>query len=309
MENNLNPSHLTWKKRKQLEDELKKTVPSIEELLCLQLLGYTSQDIFRFYPFFSTELYFAILFPKRTDYYSKQLKKIFAHAQLRLEQAKQILEKEKQAGITIVPYYAKNYPQHLLNDLRRDTPLLIHTLGNNNLLYPKNKTAIIGARRANQEGLDVAYRLAQKFSAKGHIIVSGLALGCDSAAHRGCLDSGGKTIAIVGSGLDRTHPKANKFLQDEIVRNGGLILSEQPFGVKASPARLVARCRIQVGISSKIIVAQCPILSGTMYTAHFAQKYGKHCDQIYAVKYDTYDELNSGNQFLLEQNIAIPIRP
>ena len=72
-------------------------------------------------------------------------------------------------------------------------------------------------------------------------------------------------MAIVASGLDITHPKANKSLQDEIVEKGGAILSEHPFGMKANPTRLVARCRMQVAQPRSVIVAQCSILSGTMH--------------------------------------------
>ena len=90
-------------------------------------------------------------------------------------------------------------------------------------------------------------------------------MGCDTAAHRGCLDADGQTIAVVASGLDITHPKVNKSLQDEIIAKGGAILSEHPFGVKANPTKLVARCRMQVVLTQSVIVAQCPIISGTMY--------------------------------------------
>ncbi len=78
----------------------------------------------------------------------------------------------------------------------------------------------------------------------GYVIVSGLALGCDTAAHKGCLQADGRTIAVVASGLNITHPKCNKILQEEIVNNGGVIITEYPFGIKANPTRLVERCRL-----------------------------------------------------------------
>ena len=101
-------------------------------------------------------------------------------------------------------------------------------------------------------------------------------------------------------------------MQDEIVSSDGLIVSEHPFGVKANPTRLVARCRMQVVLSQRIIVAQCPIISGTMYAAHFAKEYDGDIwgweNDLFAVEYDTYDEYNSGNQFLLDYHIALPIK-
>jgi len=116
----------------------------------------------------------------------------------------------------------------------------------------------------------------------------------------------------VASGLDITHPRVNKSLQDEIIAKGGAILSEHPFGVKANPTRLVARCRMQVVLTQSVIVAQCPIISGTMYAVRFAQEYNGVPfgweNKVYSVRYDTQNELNLGNQFLLDYNLALPIR-
>lgn len=94
--------------------------------------------------------------------------------------------------------------------------------------------------------------MARKFTQEGHVIVSGLAAGCDTAEHQGCLDAGGRTIAFVGSGLDITHPKANCPLQEEIILCGGA----NPFGVKATLRRLIVRCRLQTVMSMDVIVAQ-----------------------------------------------------
>ena len=105
----------------------------------------------------------------------------------------------------------------------------------------------------------------------------------------------------------------NRPLQDEIIAKGGATLSEHPFGVKANPTRLVARCRMQVVLTQSVIVAQCPIISGTMYAVRFAQEYNGGPfgweNNVYSVRYDTQNELNSGNKFLLDYNLALPIRP
>lgn len=140
---------------------------------------------------------------------------------------------------------------------------------------------------------------------KGNVIVSGLALGCDSSAHQGCIDANGKTIAVVASGLNIVHPKANESLQKEIINKGGLIISEQPFGVKANPVRLYARNRLQAALVQKVIVVQCAVKSGTMNTVYFAHKYG--C-KIYAVAYGQYDKHNAGNEYILNKGIGFPIK-
>lgn len=268
---------------------------SVEELLCLQLLGYSSKQLYE---------------DMEGERYS--LKETASMSIRELDKAKRILDRQAKAGVITIPYYSEAYPHHFRH-LREDAPPLIHVLGNKDLPNREDNVAIIGARAADKDGLDMAYGLAKQMGEQGHIVISGLALGCDTAAHRGCLDVGGQTIAVVASGLDITHPKVNKSLQDEIIAKGGAILSEHPFGVKANPTKLVARCRMQVVLTQSVIVAQCPIISGTMYAVRFAQEYSGGPfgweNNVYSVRYDTQNELNSGNQFLLDYNLALPIRP
>ena len=280
-------------KRKRDEDTLRASCLSVEELLCLQLLGYSSRQIVE----------------RVNPDVNERLKRTAVKATREFDKAKRILDRQAKAGVITIPYYAADYPYHFRN-LCNDAPPLIHVLGNLELLNRDDTVTIIGARAA---GLDAAYRFAKQIGGQGHVVISGLALGCDTAAHQGCLDAEGQTIAIVASGLDITHPKVNKTLQEEIVSKGGTIVSEHPFGVKANPTRLVARCRMQVALTQSVIVAQCPIISGTMYAVRFAQEYDGDFfgweNDIYAVEYGTWDELNSGNKFLLDYNLAIPLRP
>lgn len=268
---------------------------SVEELLCLQLFGYSSKQLYE---------------DMEGERYS--LKETASMSIRELDKAKRILDRQAKAGVVTIPYYSEAYPHHFRN-LCRDAPPLVHMLGNKDLLNREDNVTIIGARAADKDGLDVAYGLAKQMGEQGHIVISGLALGCDTAAHRGCLDADGQTIAVVASGLDITHPKVNKSLQDEIIAKGGAILSEHPFGVKANPTKLVTRCRMQVVLTQSAIVAQCPIISGTMYAVRFAQEYNSVPlgweNKVYSVRYDTQNELNSGNKFLLDYNLALPIRP
>lgn len=182
-----------------------------------------------------------------------------------------------------------------------DCPEVIYAMGNMELLKSEHMVAIIGSRKATRAGIDKAYNLALDYAKKGHIIVSGLAVGCDSAAHRGCMAAGVGTIAIVATGLDLVHPIENVPLQEEILRKGGLILSEQPLGVKANPARLIARNRLQAALSEEVVVAECPVHSGTMRTVQFAQKYNK---KIKAAKFSFKKEENSGNRHIINSGIG-----
>ena len=189
----------------------------------------------------------------------------------------------------------------VLKAIGKDCPERIYALGNIELLKSEDMVAIIGARKASRQGNGAAYALGAKLAKEGKIIVSGLALGCDASAHRGCLSAGGKTIAIVATGLDLTHPIDNVPLQEEILQKDGLIISEQPLGTKANPTRLVARNRLQAALSQIVIVAECPEHSGTMHTVRFAQKYGK---QIKAVYFKGRNDMNSGNRYIVDQGIG-----
>lgn len=260
---------------------------TFEEIICLQWAGLSSEDIMH-----TTPKEFDGLYNDREEAFDKFLDK-----------AEQILDKQDALGIQTVSWQDDLYPQGL-STIREDAPPLIHLLGNTNLLNDDKAVAIIGARAADREGLDAAYRLGKKYAEQGQVIISGLALGCDAAAHEGCLSVSGKTIAIVASGLDITHPKEHIGLQKRILESGGLLLSEQLIGVKANPTRLIARNRLQAALSHTVILAQCPEESGSMKTMSFAHKYKKKC---YTVAFDQATDANGGNRLLLDKGKAEPI--
>lgn len=254
-------------------DEYMEKEFSIEELICLHLLKYRYSDI--------------------CNKDKPELRKMITQCSATFAKAKMIIEKQKEAGIDTFPYYAEDNPASFIQ-IGTEAPAVIYLSGNKDLLYQKEHSiAIIGSRNADPIGCDIAYQLARKYALQKYIIVSGLALGCDAAAHQGCVDASGKTIAVVASGLNIVYPKVNTPLQQEILNKNGLILSEQPFGIKANPTRLFARNRLQVALSQKVIVVQCALKSGTMNTVRFAQRYG--CE-IYAVAYRQYNECNAGNE-------------
>lgn len=255
-----------------------------EHILCLQLMGYAPSEIFKT----TTESFRLIMRQEGAE-------ELF-------DKAVALLKRQERFGILTLPFNSPVFPENLRR-IGNDCPPLIHLLGNKELLG-KEAVAVIGARRADRRGCSAAYKWGTEYAKQGKTVTSGLALGCDAAAHLGCLDSRGGTIAIVATGLDITHPRENKNLQERILGNGGLLLSEQIIGVKANPTRLVARNRLQAALSEEIVVAQCPEHSGTMHTVRFAKKYGK---KIYAVRYSRYGEESSGNQLLIDEGIAIPI--
>lgn len=221
-----------------------------------------------------------------------------------IDKAEKMMEMQQEYGIVTLTFQDKGFPRSL-RIIGDDCPPMIHCLGDMSLLSQACKRiAVIGARAASPAGNRKAYDLGRKYAAEGNIIVSGLALGCDKAAHEGCLDAGGKTIAIVATGLNIVHPKENEPLQQRILDGGGLILSEQPFGTKANPTRLVSRNRLQAALSNAVVLAECPEKSGSLHTMRFARKYRKQC---LVASYPTYSSINAGNELLLSQNLASKI--
>ena len=201
------------------------------------------------------------------------------------------------------PFYPEEFFRCFDYDMTKgNAPFELYALGDLRLLRRapgfQQRVAIIGSRKPDEQGLDVAYRLGKYHSSE--IVVSGLALGIDSAAHRGCLDGGGRTVAVVGTGLDRIHPKENVGLQADIIAHGGLIVSEQPPGTKANPRTLIARTRIQMAMADKVIVVQCERESGTMHAVEFARRFRR---PIFALDCDW-----SGNRYLIDNKIAKPFK-
>ena len=198
------------------------------------------------------------------------------------------------------------FPKDLRSILRffetDSIPQTLYTLGDARLLRKpvlgQQRIAIIGSRTPDEKGLEAVHRLGKFFA--DDIVVSGLAKGIDTAAHKGCLEGGGRTIAVVGSGLNHIHPKENADLQQRIIETGGMILSEQDPKTKANPRTLIARTRLQVALADKVFVVECEHKSGTMHAVNFARKYGK---PIYALDCDW-----SGNRYLIDNGIAYPFK-
>lgn len=130
--------------------------------------------------------------------------------------------------------------------------------------------AIVGTRRATTNGLNIAKNLAKELASAGVAIVSGLALGIDTAAHQGALAAKGKTIAVLGTGLDRVYPEQNTALAEEILAKGGGILSEYEPRTPSLPHHFLERNRIVSGLCLGIVVIEAPEKSGALSTASHA---------------------------------------
>jgi DNA processing protein len=163
------------------------------------------------------------------------------------------------------------YPAMLL-DLP-DPPGCLFLRGSSTVRWPP-AVAMVGARACTPYGWEVAASLAASLAAAGLVVVSGAARGIDTAAHRGALDGGGQTVAVLGSGIDVPYPKANRALLEEIA-DRGVVLSEYPPGSPAVPRRFPARNRIVAALSVGVVVVEGAEGSGSLITAEFAQDLGR----------------------------------
>lgn len=158
-------------------------------------------------------------------------------------------------------------------------PKKLYVMGDETILNEFG-LSIVGARRASKYGLEIAKSLAYGLSKKGANIISGMALGIDTAAHKGALIAKGKTIAVLGSGFESIYPKENTKLFWEIVNSGGVVVTEYEPHVTPSPKNFPARNRIISGLSQGVIVAEASEKSGSLITADFALEQGK---EVFAV--------------------------
>ena len=174
---------------------------------------------------------------------------------------------EETENVQFVGFFDDEYPSGL-RDLS-DAPPILWVRGE----IPTNKAlSIVGTRNADSWGLDITQRFAKLAGDSGFTIVSGLALGIDTAAHVGCLESKSPTVAILACDVRFPTPKANIGLAEKIIESGGCLISEVPFGTQTESHNLVARNRLQAAWSKGLIVTQCGIPSGTLHTVRFAME-------------------------------------
>jgi DNA processing protein len=219
--------------------------------------------------------------------------------------AENIIEKSELNGVKIISYFESSFPTSLRSI--PDPPLLVNIKGNIDALDKKVGIAIIGTREPTEAGVKAAIHFSSLLADMGYNIVSGLAKGCDTAAHKGSLLAKGTTTALLAHGLQTVYPKENRNLADQILDNGGVLFSEYLYGTGALTNYFVERDRLQAGLSKATIVIQTGEKGGTMHAVRATINSKK---SLAAVKYNTKIEISDkilGNELLFRQGEAFQL--
>ena len=236
-------------------------------------------------------------------------------AYLLLEECKQFRErfdpvsKEielKKQGIGVLTRCDPDYPESLRPYV--DRPVCLYTVGNTQwLMIPERKrVAIVGTRRPSMYGLQVTRRFGQELAEAGVTIVSGMALGVDTAAHQAAIERNGTTIAVLGTAIDVIYPRTNYELYKAIERKSGVVISEYPPGTAIKKGTFAMRNRLISGLCAGTLVVEGYQDSGALITAGYAAEQGK---EVYAPPVPITSSLSEAPLYLLRQGAKLVTEP
>lgn len=203
-----------------------------------------------------------------------------------------------QAGCHILTWHDAGYPD-LLREISYAPPLL-YVQGDVALLRSQ-QIAMVGSRNPSASGRENAYHFAQSLVTCGLTITSGLAIGIDAASHQGALARHGKTIAVLGTGIDVTYPRKHRQLAEQIIAQGALV-SEFPLGTPPMPAHFPRRNRLISGLSLGTLVVEAALQSGSLITAHCALAQNR---EVFAIPGSIHNPLAKGCHRLLKQGAKL----
>lgn len=182
-----------------------------------------------------------------------------------------------------------------------NAPLALFVTGNVDILNTQ-QIAIVGSRQPSYTGLEHAYRFAYQLAALNITIISGLATGIDTESHKGALAVQGKTIAVLGTGIDISYPPNNKKLKQQILELNGAIISEFPLGIEAKAENFPRRNRIISGLSLGVLVIEATAHSGSLITARLACEQGR---EVFAIPSSINNPLAKGCHLLIKQGAKL----
>ncbi len=209
------------------------------------------------------------------------------------------LDRIDKAGIRVVTRDDADYPKRLREIY--DPPLVLYVRG---VLNERDALAVgvVGSRRTSLYGQEMSRKLAYQLARVGVTVVSGLARGIDAAAHKGALQAKGRTVAVIGCGIDTVYPPENNKLADEIVEKGGAVVSEFPFGVKPDRQNFPMRNRVISGWSIGVVVVEANLKSGALITAKQAMEQGR---EVFAVPGRADSVLSRGTNKLIKDGAKL----
>jgi DNA processing protein len=213
--------------------------------------------------------------------------------------AKDLAYIESQPLLHCLTYDNPLYPR-LLREIPRPPPLLFVRGDPTCLSLPQ--LAIVGSRNPSGGGSENAERFAHYMAERGFAITSGLALGIDAAAHRGALRAGGKTIAVMGTGIDLVYPSRHRQLAQDIIDSGGALVSEFPLGTASHACNFPQRNRIISGLSGGTLVVEAAVQSGSLITASYALQ---HDREVFAIPGSIHNPLARGCHQLIRQGATL----
>lgn len=203
-------------------------------------------------------------------------------------------------NIKVIRYIDKEYPENLKNIY--GFPIVLYARGNINLLKSNNMVSIVGCRECSNYGREIAYKLGDYLSRKDIVVISGLAKGIDVSSHIGALKNDCKTIAVLGSGIDYIYPYQNKNIYEQIIKGGGLVISEYLPGVNPEKTYFPMRNRIISGLSDIVIIVEAKAQSGSLITADLALEQGK---EIFVVPGNINSPTSKGTNNLIKDGAQI----
>lgn len=205
------------------------------------------------------------------------------------------LERVKELGGDILILDDGSYPP-MLREIA-DPPITLYVRGDWQACFEQPCVAVIGSRMCSTYGQNASEMLARDLASRGICIVSGLARGIDSAAHRGAIKAGGRTVAVIGTGLDSIYPKENAKLVEEIVASGGAVVSQFPLGTPPIKENFPYRNRIISGLSMGVLVVEASERSGSLITARLATEQGR---EVLAVPGNITSRNSFGTNYLIK---------
>lgn len=206
--------------------------------------------------------------------------------------------------INVITIFDENYPKKL-HDMGNKKPLILYVKGNMDVLSNPN-ISVIGTRKPSKLSEIFEKDLIKNVvNTTDRVIVSGLALGCDKIAHQTTVDENKITIAVLPGEVNKVKPASHKNLANEIIENGGCLVSEYEPGTRVQKGNYVERDKIIAALSDSVFVVECGVKSGTMHTVDFANEYKR---QIYTYLPDERSEKShEGNEFIINNKDGIKI--